>query len=156
MATDTEELLDGAESRVYELGFHIDGELPQEEAKKAYEAIKAVITKGGEVVAEGLPQKIQLAYTISRMDTTGRRDFNSSFFSWIAYEADNTVHDAVNEAVKSDTRIVRFIDLRTTKEAAKHASEMQEFYLKVPEVEPAEEDADVELDAALKEAGATV
>jgi ribosomal protein S6 len=149
---------DYAETRVYELGFHIDGELPQEEAKKVYEAIKDLIAKKGTVVAEGTPQKIQLAYTISRMDTTGRRDFDTSFFSWVAYETDGAGHDAVQEAAKAENRIVRFIDLRTSKDAAKHAEEMQEFYLKVPEQSEHEEEsaADAELDAALKEAGAAV
>ena len=152
----TENEADYAETRVYELGFHLDGELPQEEAKKAYEAMKAIMAKTGTVVAEGTPQKIQLAYTISRMDTTGRRDFNTSYFSWIAYEIDGAGHDAVQEAAKADTRIIRFIDLRTSKDAAKHAEEMQEFYQKVPEA-PVEEDvADAELDAALKEVGAVV
>jgi ribosomal protein S6 len=170
MAKDTEEQIEAvetlemaeseanyAENRVYELGFHLDGELLQEEAKKAYEAIKAVAAKGGTVVAEGTPQKIQLAYTISRMDTTGRRDFNTSFFCWIAYETGGAGHSAVNEAVTEDARIVRFIDLRTSKEAAKHSEEMQEFYQRVPEHTESEDDAaDVELDAALKEAGAAV
>jgi len=145
---------DSAETRVYELGFHLDGELPQEEAKKAYESLKDLISKNGAVVAEGTPQKIQLAYTISRMDTTGRRDFNTSYFSWVVYETNGAGHDAINEAAKADTRIVRFIDLRTSKEAAKHAEEMQEFYQKVPEAQIEEDAADAELDAALKEVGA--
>ena len=168
MANDTEEQkieaeipeteADYAEMRVYELGFHLDGELPQEDAKKAYDSIKELIAKKGEVVAEGNPERIQLAYTISRMDTTGRRDFNSAYFGWIVYEADGAGHDAVNAAAKAETRIIRSIDLRTTKDAARHASEMHEFYRKAPEQpEHVEEDAaDAELDAALKDAGVAV
>jgi ribosomal protein S6 len=154
---DTEMTDTSGESRVYELGFHLDGELSQEESKKSYEAMKDLITKNGTVIAEGTPEKIQLAYTISRMDTTGRRDFNTAFFCWIVYEAEGPGHEAVTAAANADKRIIRFIDLRTTKEAAQHASEMHEFYLKVPEV-PVEDDsaADAELDAALKEAGAPV
>jgi ribosomal protein S6 len=158
-AVQAHEVENSAEPRVYELGFHLDGELPQEDSKKAYESIKALISKNGTVVAEGTPQKIQLAYTISRMDTTGRRDFNTSFFCWIVYEADGTGHDAVQEVVKADTKIIRFIDLRTTKDAAKHAEEMHEFYMKIPEqpVEVEEDSvAEAELDAALKEVGAAV
>ena len=149
---------DYAEMRVYELGFHLDGELPQEDAKKAYEALKGLAEKKGTLVAEGTLEKIQLAYTISRMDTTGRRDFNSAYFGWIVYETDGAGHDEVNAAAKAETRIIRFIDLRTTKEAARHASEMHEFYRKAPEQsEQVEEDvADAELDAALKEVGAAI
>jgi ribosomal protein S6 len=167
MAKDTEDQLeisdtadmqaDGAEMRVYELGFHVDGELPQEDAKKSYDALRELMAKHGTVVAEGTPEKIQLAYTISRMDTTGRRDFNASFFCWIVYETNGAGHDAVVAAARADRHIIRFLDLRTTKEAAKHASEMHEFYRKSPqtEEEPAlgEDSADAELDAALKEVG---
>jgi ribosomal protein S6 len=152
MGTDSD---NHAEMRVYELGFHVDGELPQEEAKKSYDALKDLITKHGAVVAEGELEKIQLAYTISRMETTGRRDFHSAYFGWIVYETDGAGHDAVNEAARADTRLVRFIDLRTTKEAAKHAAEMHEFYRRAPQLEEetAEDAADAELDAALKEVG---
>ncbi len=156
--TQVSDVENDSEVRVYELGFHLDGELPQEDSKKSYEAIKALISKNGTVVAEGMPQKIQLAYTISRMDTTGRRDFNTSFFCWIVYEADGAGHTEVVNAAKADAKIIRFIDLRTTKEAAKHAEEMHEFYMKIPE-QPAEEEdvvAEAELDAALKEVGAAV
>ena len=36
-----------AEPRVYELGFHIDGELTQEDAKKAYQALKDLAAAHG-------------------------------------------------------------------------------------------------------------
>jgi ribosomal protein S6 len=144
---------DHAELRVYELGFHIDAELPQDEAKKAYDALKDVISAKGTLIAEGEMEKIQLAYTISRMDPSGRRDFDSSYFAWIAYESDGEAHDAVVSSASADKRIFRFLDLRTTKDAANHAAEMHEFYRKAPELAVEEEPADTELDAALKEAG---
>jgi ribosomal protein S6 len=153
-----------SELRVYELGFHIDPELPQEEAKKVYQSIKDQIAASSSVIAEGEIEKIPLAYTISRMDTTGRRDFNSAYFGWVAYEADGAGHEAVAEAARTNSAIFRFLDLRTTKDAAKHSAEMHEFYSRAPqsqegdEVEEAPEVAaepvEAELDAALKEVGA--
>jgi ribosomal protein S6 len=152
-----EALEDGdlTESRVYELGFHLDGELPQEEVKKAYQGIRDRITAVGKVIAEGEPTKVPLAYTISRQETTGRRDFDSAFFCWIAYEADGTGHDGILEFVKSQSNIVRFLDIRTTKDAAKHSAEMHELFAKAALEQPAPEEdvSEVELDAALKEAG---
>jgi len=147
-----DELLEGgAESRVYELGFHLDPELPVEEVKKAYQAIRDIVSKAGTVVAEGEPQMIQLAYTISRQDTSGRRDFNSAYFCWIAYEALPDQHSEVLSAANADKRIVRFIDLVTTKDAARHSVEIREFVAKSPTAaEETEVAADVELDAALQ------
>ena len=141
------------ETRIYELGFHIDPELPQEEVKKTYQGIREQIAAAGTIIAEGEPEKIPLAYTISRSETTGRRDFTSAYFAWIAYEATGEGHEAVATMARTETRIIRFIDLRTTVEAAKHSAEMHEMMLRAPEAPAEEESADAELDAALKEAG---
>ena len=85
----------------------------------------------------------------------GRRDFDSAYFAWVAYEADTAGHEAMLEAVKGEGRVIRFLDVRTTPEAAKHAAEMHEIYAKMGEehLREAEDVSDTELDAALKEAG---
>jgi hypothetical protein len=85
------------------------------------------------VVAECEPEKISLAYTISHQETSGRRDFNSAFFSWIVYEASAEDHAMVVAAANADKRIIRFIDLITTKDAARHSAEAHELSLKAPE-----------------------
>ena len=145
---------EGGGSRVYELGFHLDPELPSEEVKKAYQAIKEEVGKQGSLVAEGDPEKIPLAYTISRQEQSGRRDFDSSFFAWIAYETSAPNHAKVLEAAKADVRIFRFIDVITSKDAARHAAEMRLMAAKVPEPEDKEAVSDTELDAALEAAAA--
>ena len=141
----------GDEPRVYELGFHLDPELPVEEVKKSYQAVREGIAGKGTIVAEGEPEKIQLAYTISRQEVAGRRDFDSVYFSWIAYEMVATNHADLLAAVNADKHIVRFIDLLTTKDAARHAVEMHELSMKAPEhAEDPEAAAGAELDAALE------
>jgi ribosomal protein S6 len=144
--------VDSGEPRVYELGFHLDPELPTEEVKKAYQAVHELTTaKGASLVAEGEPMKIQLAYTISRQETAGRRDFDSAYFSWVVYETSAEAHAEVIAAVGVDKRIIRFIDLLTTKDAARHAVEMRELAEKMPErTEDTEEVAGAALDAALE------
>jgi ribosomal protein S6 len=147
---------DGADVRIYELGFHLDPELPETEVKKTYQAIRDQISSAGTIIAEGEPTKIPLAYTISRTETgVGRRDFDSAFFCWIAYEMNGEGHQAVTAAAGAEKRIIRFIDLRTTKEEAKHSEEMQAVYAQMAagELVPEEEAAvsETELDAALKE-----
>lgn len=148
----TEELdANHAEPRVYELGFHLDPELGAEEAKKTFDKVLAVIEKAGSVVAVGEPQKIALAYTVSRSETGGRRDFDTSYFAWIAYEADGAGHEAVAAMAREESRIFRFLDVRTDKESAKHFAEMQELLAKAPQPEGEEEVSDTEIDQALKE-----
>lgn len=146
------EATEGA-ARVYELGFHLDPELPIEEVRKAYQTIRDSITERGMLVAEGEPQMVQLAYTISRQETTGRRDFNSAYFSWVVYEMTAENHAEIVSAVSANKRIIRFIDLLTTKDAARHAVEMHELFAKTQKHAPGSEVAlDAELDAALENA----
>lgn len=139
------------ESRVYELGFHLDPGLASEEVKKAYNEIRAMISKAGEVVAEGEPVKTALAYTISRQETGGRRDFDFAHFAWIAYAALVEHHEGVVAAAKADTRIIRFIDLATDKETARAAAERAALEEKAGEPQEAArgEEAAVSEDAAL-------
>ncbi len=146
---DAIEAADPSEVRVYEIAFHLDPELSESEAKRAYEAVREA---AGTVVAEGTPEKVQLAYTISRSETAGRRDFDSAYFCWVAYEGDASVHEAVQAAVKAENRVIRSLDIRTEKEVALHAAEQRELREKVPA--PAEEVSDAELTAALEGANA--
>ncbi len=144
---------EGSESRVYELGFHLDPELPIEEVKKAFQAMKSVITEKGTLVAESEPVKIQLAYTISRQEVSGRRDFDSAYFSWIVYEVSAEDHAEIVKTASTDKRIVRFIDLCTTKDAARHSVELRELSLKTPTTREEQEAAiGAELDIALESA----
>lgn len=142
---------EGTEPRVYELGFHLDPELPVEEVKKEYQAVREMIAEKAAIVAEGEPVMVQLAYTISRAETAGRRDFDSAHFSWIVYEASPEDHASIVSSAGANTRIIRFIDLVTTKDAARHAVEMRELAEKTaPKAEEPEEAASAELDAALE------
>lgn len=154
--TDTELEDAGGEPRVYELGFHLDPELPSEEVKKAYHAVRELIVGKGTLVADGEPEKIQLAYTISRKEVSGRHDFDTAYFAWIVYEASAPEHAGVIAAAAANARIIRFIDLITDKEVARHAVEMREIAAKTqaPEEEQRAEDPrailGAELDVALE------
>ena len=150
--TDTDVRADeapGSDPRVYELGFHLDPELPTEEVKNKYQTIRERITSKSTLVAEGEPQKIQLAYTIARQETSGRRDFDSAYFAWIVYETVATEHADILATVSADKRVIRFIDLLTTKDAARHAVEMHELSLKAPEPALDSAAAGTALDTAL-------
>lgn len=150
LLNDTEEV--GAEPRVYELGFHLDPELPSEEVKKAYKELQGFVLSKGTIVAEVEPHKMQLAYTISRQETSGRRDFDSAFFAWIVYETTAPEHAEIISTMSADKRVIRFIDLVTTKDAARHALDVHELAQKTPEhvAEDTEEALGTEIDAALE------
>src|SRR5690606_34030945 len=123
-----------------------------EEVKKTYQALRATASS---LIAEGEPQKIPLAYTISlKVQGGGRRDFDTAYFAWFVYEADGAEHDAVVAAAKAESRLIRFLDLKTDAETARHAAEMHELYARMGESRSVDSDSkDALLDAALKEAG---
>lgn len=150
-----EEMLDeGSGPRVYELAFHLDPELPSEEVKKQYAAIREGIEGVGSIIAEGAPLMTPLAYTISRQETSGRRDFDSAYFAWIAYETDAAKHEEALGSIKANNKVVRYLDILTDKETARHAAEMRELLTQAPPVENEAASADAELDAALAEVAA--
>ncbi len=139
-----------ADARVYELGFHLDPELPTEEVKKAYKVVRDLIESKGTIVAEGEPHMMQLSYMISRQETVGRRDFSSAYFCWIAYETTAVPHSEILTAVNANKQMVRFIDLVTSKDAARHSVEIREFAEKSQKHSgEIEVSADTELDTAL-------
>lgn len=117
------------ETRIYELGFHIDPELPQEQVRQVYTGLR---DRAKTIVAEGEPQKIPLAYTIStKVQGGGRRDFDTAYLSWFAYEATGPEHEEIVAAARAENRIIRFIDLRTDADTARHAAEMHEIYARI-------------------------
>ena len=121
--------LDHAEPRVYELGFHIDPDLPKQKIKELFQNIKNNIANEGTVITIGEPHRLRLAYTISRMERTGRHDFSSAFFGWVAYQSDGEAHARIIDMIKEHNDIFRYIDIRTTKEATEHAAiQHEEWY----------------------------
>ncbi len=117
------------ESRVYELGFHIDPDLSKQKVKELFQVIKDSIGKVGTVIAVGEPHRLHLAYTISRMEREGRHDFSSAFFGWIAYQANTEGHEQVIEMVKEHDDVFRHIDICTTKDIVEHAAiQHEEWY----------------------------
>lgn len=142
-------------SRVYELGFHIDPELPHEEIKSVYQAIREHVASRGVLVGEGEPYKVQLAYTLSKMNPSGRRDFNSAFFSWIAYETSIERHEEILAFANEQRHIIRFIDIITSKEAVRHAEEVRDMRERLnQEEEEGRAVSDTDLDTALETAAA--
>lgn len=113
---------DSDETRVYELGFNIDPDLPKQKVKELFQSIKTSISDGGTVIVVGEPHRLQLAYTISRMERAGRHDFSSAFFGWVAYQADEEAHAHIMEMIKEHNDVFRYIDIRTTIDAVKHAA----------------------------------
>ncbi|HEC93763.1 MAG TPA: hypothetical protein ENI56_00075 [Candidatus Kaiserbacteria bacterium] len=143
---------DHLELRVYELGFHIDPDLPKQKIKELFQSIKNNIADAGTVITIGEPHRLRLAYTISRMERTGRHDFSSAFFGWVVYQSDGEAHARIIDMIKEHNDVFRYIDVRTTKEAAEHAAiQYEEWYRHTQKQDMQEEEKTEEVHVRVQE-----
>ncbi len=110
--------------QVYEVAFHIDPNLSDTEVAAVYARVRALLSQGGEVIAEGEPKRMTLAYTISRIEAGRRYDFSHSFFAWVASILPPESVESIDKALALDKGVIRYLVVKTTAEAAKHAEEM--------------------------------
>lgn len=144
------EVLEKDEISVYEVAFHIDANLSDTETRKAFDGVKeSIIKAGGTPFAEALPVRVNLAYIISQISEGIRKDHTNSHFAWIAYELEPGAQGEVEEALKTNKTIIRYLVTITTKEEALYAQDRAAEKLVVAKPE-ADEVSDEELDEALE------
>ncbi|XKT75369.1 MAG: 30S ribosomal protein S6 [Patescibacteria group bacterium UBA2103] len=146
------EAVQNDEISVYEAAFHIDANLSETEVKKTFDGVKEVVANaGGTLIAEALPERMNLAYTISSITEGVRRDHNSAHFAWVAYELSPEKAEAVQEELQSNKAIIRHLITTTTKEEALYAQDRAAEKMSVAKAPESEEVSDEELDEVLEE-----
>ena len=115
----TEESLEqkSDETQIYEAGYHflptIEVPLLSEEVLK----IKDLIVKNeGNIISEISPTLTNLAYPISKMTSSGKKDFEKSFFGSLKFDLDQINIDKIKKYLETDLNILRFIIVKTVKE----------------------------------------
>ncbi len=111
---------DGAEEatlRIYEVGYTISPSIKEEDLEKHVGTIRAAIEKaGGSFIAEGAPALTKLAYDMSGKEGDRTVEFDRGYFGWIKFEAATSSVAALEETLKADATILRFIIFRTVRE----------------------------------------
>ncbi len=106
---------------VYEVGFHLLPSIPEEGLGAVVEKIRTLLGKA-EIIAEGFPAKMTLAYTIERAHTGKRDKFTQSYFGWIKFVVeDRSNTQALQESLRTMPEVLRFLVIETTREDAKEA-----------------------------------
>lgn len=104
-------------SRIYEIGYLVSPSVKEEDVEKVVSQIRQHIEKnGGSFIAEGAPALTRLAYAISVREGGKRIDHDRASFGWIKFEAPISAAQALDEALKADTSIIRHIVFRTVRE----------------------------------------
>ena len=122
IATD-EEMKDLA---VYEVAFHIDPNLSDTKVRTVYDDVhKLIESKATALIAESDPTRMTLAYTISHTQEGQKKEYNTSFFAWIAYEGHPENQKEIVDSVQEKEEIIRHLCIKTTKEEALFAQERE-------------------------------
>lgn len=124
------------EIKLYELGFHIVSSLSESEAESKFVALKKEIEGiGGEIVKEGEPKLISLAYTIIKKIKAVNTRFDKAYFGWIKFNANVEAITELKNKVEEDEDILRFLLIKTVDDEEHSTS-------KIPLEEEKEEDDD--------------
>jgi ribosomal protein S6 len=124
------------DSKLYELGFHIDPAISEDQVSSKIDEIKKVLAdNSAEIVKEGEPQAMKLAYEITNSIGGKNVRFNTSTFSWIKFNATSEGVEAIKEAIDSKEEIIRSLIVKTTDDEEHSTSKIS----KEEEVEEVEE-----------------
>lgn len=104
-------------SRIYEVGYYIVPTVKEEDLEKIVGAIRSEIEKaGGSFIAEGAPSMTRLAYIMSTREGGKRFEHDRGYFGWIKFEASVEASHSLDEALKTNRSIMRYIVFRTVRE----------------------------------------
>src|SRR3989344_115494 len=102
---------------IYEIGYHITPETKEEDVEKVVASIRTVIEKsGGSFIAEGAPSMTKLAYPIFTREGEKSSEYDRGYFGWIKFEAPIAVARALDESLKQNKSLFRFIVFQTVRE----------------------------------------
>ncbi len=105
------------EARIYEIGYHIVPLVAEEGVPAKAGEVKAVIEKQkGVMIADEMPKLMPLAYTIAKTVEGKKHIFDKAYFGWIKFEVDSAALPAIEEALKANENVLRFLLIKTVRE----------------------------------------
>lgn len=125
------------EPRVYELGYHLVPTISEENIPKASKAVRGMverISKG--ILSEENPVFIDLAYTIVKTVDHKNKRFDNAYFGWIKFEAEPAGIAELEEGLKKDDNVLRYLIAKTLREDTFIAKTFTAVKAKTREKEP--------------------
>ena len=108
---------DGADFRVYELGYLLSPAVGDENLPKTFGDLKAGIEKHGAIfISEDYPKLIPLAYEMERNIANKKNKFTNAYFGWMKFEVDPGAVAAIEKDLKLNDLLVRFLFIKTVRE----------------------------------------
>ena len=103
--------------RIYEIGYQIIPTVKEDALDPIVAVIRGIIEKhSGSFIAEGAPSLIRLAYPMGHRENDKNIEYDRAFFGWIKFEAMPEVAQALDEALKAHSDVLRYMVFRTVRE----------------------------------------
>lgn len=105
------------DARVYELAYLFVPLLTEETVAASFGNLKALLEKhGATFINEEMPKMIELAYQMSRIIENKKTWFDNGYFGWLKFEIDPSAIALIEETLKRDEQLIRFMTLKTVRE----------------------------------------
>lgn len=108
----------------YELTYLINPELTEEKAEEAFKELEKAISQQGKIIASEKPRKIVLAYPIKKK--------SQAFLALIRFEGETEAIKAINDNLKNEQTIIRFLLTKHKKVEPKKEKKVKPSILKKP------------------------
>lgn len=111
----TKENINQENSRLYEIGFHLVSTVAPDKVADEFEIIKNLITKNnGEIVKEGEPKLMNLAYMMVKKIGGANHRFTQAHFAWIKFNMSPEDVVVFKQTVDTLVNVLRYIVVKTT------------------------------------------
>jgi ribosomal protein S6 len=149
------------EFQVYEVGFHILPNVPEEKLPEVVSKLAGGIAKeGGNIISEEFPKIRALSYDVQKRVETKYLSFSKAYFGWIKFEMIPASVEAFKKEIERNGDILRFIIVKTARENTMsfikppmvgRENKKEEIVKKAPKekVEASEEEIDKSIDELL-------
>lgn len=106
------------DAKVYEIGFHIVPTVAEDAVPAEFEAIKDLVKKeGGEIISEGSPVLMNLAYDISKTVKAVKTKHSKAYFAWVKFTLTPDAIAKIKTALDASATILRYLIILTVKES---------------------------------------
>jgi ribosomal protein S6 len=113
----TEGASEGAEAKVYEIGYLLAPTIKEEDVPMVYGNLKDLIgSMGGVVVSDDMPRMMTLAYQMTKVVSNVRSKFTTAYFGWTKFTVSGAGVLDLKKKLDLDPNLVRFLLIKTVKE----------------------------------------
>jgi ribosomal protein S6 len=108
---------EGAEGRIYELGYLLVPTILEENLAVTYNNLKdLIVSLEGEIISDDMPKMLTLSYTMLKVTQNVRSKYDTAYFGWVKFEMNPEKVLELKKKLDLDPNFIRFLILKTIRE----------------------------------------